>query len=91
MALAVPRMLSVTMMNQTKRLTPPVVSLNRVTANAVLVHAMAVIVTVARLLRMMRNLARLESSRFRLCRPSLNSLTRMVVRMFVAMMANCFC
>lgn len=91
MALATPRMLSVMMMNQTKCLTAPVVSLSSVTANAVFVHAMAVIVTVARPLRMMRNLARLEPSRFRLCRPSLNSLTRMVVKMFVAMMANCFC
>lgn len=89
MALAAPRMLSVMMMNQTNCLTAPVVSLSRVTANAVFVHAMAVIVTVARLLRMMRNLARLESSRPRLCRPSLNSLTRTVVRIFVAMMANC--
>lgn len=89
MALTAPKMVSVMMINQTKCLAAPVVSLSRVTAKAVLVHAIAVIVTVARLLRMRRNLAMLESSRLRLCRPSLNSLTRTVVRMFVAMMANC--
>jgi hypothetical protein len=40
-----------TMMNQTKALVMPEVNLRRVMANAVLVHTIAVMVTVARLLR----------------------------------------
>jgi hypothetical protein len=39
------------MMNQTKALVMPLVSLSNVMANAVLVHTTAVMVTVARLLR----------------------------------------
>lgn len=46
------------MMNQTKLLVKPVVNLKRVTANAVLVHPVAVMVNVARALMMIMNLDR---------------------------------
>jgi hypothetical protein len=57
-ALTMVVMLTDMMMNQTKLLVMPVVSLNRVTAKAVLVQPKAVMVKVARLLRMIKNLAR---------------------------------
>lgn len=77
------------MMNQTKLLVMPVVSLRRVTANDVLVKPKEVRVTVARLLMMIKNLDKLSSSRSQLCRPNLNSLTRTVVKLSVPSMASC--
>jgi hypothetical protein len=77
-----------TIMNQTNIFVLSAVNRRSVTANAVLVHDKAVKVTVALEDKRIMNLARLLISRSQLCRPSLNSLTRICVMMSVAMMVN---
>lgn len=78
------------MMNQTKLLVQPAVSLKRVTANAVLVHAMDVMVNVtrteSRIIILDRSLVFLRSQ---LCRPRPNCSTRAVVRPSVTRMVSC--
>jgi len=64
------------MTNQTKAFMVPDVSLRRVTAKAVLVHTMAVMVTVARLLRASVSSMGSSTARTELCRPSFRCSTR---------------
>jgi len=68
------------MINQTKYLVAPLVSLRSVTAKAVLVHTMVVMVTVARLLRAMVSSTGSSVAKSEKRCPSFSVRTRKVVR-----------